>query len=91
MLQEQEPEPSFDMEPESQPEIVDMEDFGGPSGGKKKPSKVAVATKRKRDDAGSRAARVESSAALTESWEDVLGPAPGMGRKRVRFSQTLIE
>ncbi|XP_071480194.1 DNA polymerase epsilon catalytic subunit A-like [Diadema antillarum] len=58
----------------------DMEDFGRPSGAKKSPKGVAIATKRKREDGGK--GRIDSAEALTESWEDVLGPAPSMGRKR---------
>ncbi|XP_041470272.1 DNA polymerase epsilon catalytic subunit A-like isoform X2 [Lytechinus variegatus] len=78
---QQEIESSVPMESESQPDIVDVEDFGAPSGGKKRSPKVAVATKRKRDDAG-RNGRIDSNGALTQSWEDVLGPPPDMGRKR---------
>ena len=82
LAQEQEPEPSLDMEQGNHGDVGDMEDFGAPSAGKKKPN-VAVATKRKRDDAAINS-RIESNGALTESWEDVLGPPPDMGRKRVR-------
>lgn len=64
-------------------QLADMEDFGTPA--RRLQPAVAMSTKRKRSSQGGDGQVESQDVELTQSWREILGPPPPMGKTRVRL------
>lgn len=64
-------------------QVVDMEDFGMPA--RPLQPAIPISTKRKRSSQGDDSQVESQDVELTQSWREILGPPPPVGKTRVRL------